>query len=314
MTTPDNQRDVIVVGAGISGLTTAWHLHHGNADVLLLEQQPQVGGAMQTEQRDGFLLEKGPFNVIVRDPSFEELLEGLKDRIQVVSAADDANNRYLYRHQQIMTVPTGLIPLMKSPLLSTRGKLRAARGLFISSRGNGGECTIEEFATRRFGREVSDTMVSAVVAGIMAGDIRKLSAYACFPVLRRLRSEVHQPARPHLQAHPDHDPQALQPGSSSAAGKALSASTRASADSLLPSPPTSTAVYTRRPRLLRHRTARQTAITWSATRDPASRSTTPGTSSSRRPAKTTATLLQPHVPSAADEILHEHRQRLARRV
>ena len=67
-------RDVIVVGGGISGLTTAWHLHRAGMDVCLFEAGNSVGGCTRTERREGFILEKGPFNVMVRDPAFEELL------------------------------------------------------------------------------------------------------------------------------------------------------------------------------------------------------------------------------------------------
>jgi len=177
-------KDVIVVGGGISGLTTAWHLNRAGLDVALLEAGRKVGGAMRTEERDGFLLEKGPFNIIVRDPAFEELLAGLSDRISVVTASEEAKKRYLYRKGRLMAVPTNPVSLFLSPLMGFGGTCRAMRGLVLSRRGGESECTIEEFATRRFGREVSDTMVSAVVAGILAGDIRRLSAYACFPVLR----------------------------------------------------------------------------------------------------------------------------------
>ena len=70
-------RDVIVIGAGISGLTAAWRLKQAGVDVCVLESEHEVGGAMRTERRDGFLLEKGPFNVIVRDGAFERLLKDL---------------------------------------------------------------------------------------------------------------------------------------------------------------------------------------------------------------------------------------------
>ncbi len=177
-------REVVVVGGGISGLAVAWSLQRANVDVALLEANPQVGGAMQTERRDGFLLEKGPFNVIVRDPAFEEMLDAVSARVRVVTASDAAKNRYVYRRGQIHAVPTNPVRLFTSPLLSTGGALRAVRGLFWSARSRSDEVTIEAFATRRFGREVADTLVSAVIAGILAGDISKLSAYAAFPVLR----------------------------------------------------------------------------------------------------------------------------------
>jgi oxygen-dependent protoporphyrinogen oxidase len=177
-------RDVIVVGGGISGLTVAWHLRRAGVDVALLEAAEHVGGSIQTERRDGYLLEKGPFNVIVRDPGFEELLAALADRITVVTAAEQAKNRYIYRHGGIHVVPTNPLKLFHTPLFSFGGACRAVRGLFVSRRGHRDETTLEEFAARRFGQEAADTLVSAAVAGILAGDIRKLSAYACFPVLR----------------------------------------------------------------------------------------------------------------------------------
>ncbi|MHC4979640.1 MAG: FAD-dependent oxidoreductase, partial [Planctomycetota bacterium] len=41
---PDLKRDVIVIGAGISGLVTAWHLQKAGIDVAVLEAENSVGG------------------------------------------------------------------------------------------------------------------------------------------------------------------------------------------------------------------------------------------------------------------------------
>lgn len=178
----------------MSGLTAAWHLKRAGIDVTLIEADDQVGGCMRTEHREGFLLEKGPFNVIVRDPAFEELLGDLSERIEVITAAKAARRRYLYRRGRLMIVPTNPVSFAVSPLLSFGAKCRAVAGLWASRRAGEAECTIEEFAVRRLGKEVSDTLVSAVVAGILAGDISKLSLRACFPTLwefdRRVRSPI----------------------------------------------------------------------------------------------------------------------------
>ncbi|UCG33321.1 MAG: protoporphyrinogen oxidase [Phycisphaerales bacterium] len=187
-------RDVIVVGGGISGLTVAWHLARAGVGVTLLEADHEVGGCMRSEHRDGFLLEKGPFNVIVRDESFEELLTSLSDQVQVVAASKAARARYIYRNGRLIRVPTNPAALVSSPLLSFEAKCRLLRGVLASRRGSDADYTIEDFAVRRLGQEVSDTLVSAAIAGILAGDIRKLSLRACFPSIwsfdRRARSPL----------------------------------------------------------------------------------------------------------------------------
>jgi oxygen-dependent protoporphyrinogen oxidase len=180
------QAPVVVVGGGISGLVMAWRLKRAGVRVVLLEASDGVGGAMRSKRLNGCLLEQGPFNVMVRDASFRELLATLEHEagLEVCKADERAAKRYLYRHGGIHAVPTNPVGLLTSPLLSKRGVLRAMRGLLLSSRGRAADCTLETFATRRFGREVADTMLSAVVSGILAGDISKLSAYDAFPVLR----------------------------------------------------------------------------------------------------------------------------------
>ncbi|MFA4887991.1 MAG: FAD-dependent oxidoreductase [Candidatus Omnitrophota bacterium] len=49
----DGRAEVIIIGAGISGLTAALELKHKGVDVLLLEKEPQVGGRMRSVIFDG---------------------------------------------------------------------------------------------------------------------------------------------------------------------------------------------------------------------------------------------------------------------
>ena len=50
---------VIVVGAGLAGLTCAKVLSEGGAEVVVLEGSDGVGGRVRTDERDGFLLDRG---------------------------------------------------------------------------------------------------------------------------------------------------------------------------------------------------------------------------------------------------------------
>ncbi len=184
--------DVVVVGGGISGLTAAWRLKHAGVDVQLLEAASKVGGCAGTERRDGFLLEKGPFNIIVRDPAFQTLLTEFADTLDIVSASRDARKRFIYRNGRLHAVPTNPVSLATTGLLSAAGKARLIAGL-VASRRPCGEETIGQSATRRFGQQVSDNMVSAVIAGIFAGDVHRLSLKACFPGAHQIDCDMRSP-------------------------------------------------------------------------------------------------------------------------
>lgn len=55
---------ILIVGAGLSGLSCALALHRAGRDFLLFDAAPQVGGRQRTTHRDGFTLDHG-FQVIL---------------------------------------------------------------------------------------------------------------------------------------------------------------------------------------------------------------------------------------------------------
>jgi oxygen-dependent protoporphyrinogen oxidase len=175
------QREVIVVGAGISGLVTAWRLLRAGIDVELLEANDTVGGCMQSERKDGFILEKGPFNVLVRDEEFKTLLDELADDVAPVPASPESKRRFLLRDGELHDVPMGPAGLVRTRLLSGRAKVRLLRGMLWSARSRTPDPTIAEAAERRLGPEIAETFISSIVAGVFGGDSRRLSLKACFP-------------------------------------------------------------------------------------------------------------------------------------
>jgi oxygen-dependent protoporphyrinogen oxidase len=52
-------REIVIVGAGIAGLTAAFRLDKAGFDVQVIEASDRVGGRMSTDRRDGFLIDRG---------------------------------------------------------------------------------------------------------------------------------------------------------------------------------------------------------------------------------------------------------------
>ena len=64
------KRDIVVIGAGLTGLSTAFNLKKMGRDVLVLEKQNRIGGQIATHNEDGFTFESGPNTGVV---SFQRL-------------------------------------------------------------------------------------------------------------------------------------------------------------------------------------------------------------------------------------------------
>jgi len=90
---------VLVVGAGLAGLSCAHHLAREGHEVEVLEAAPRSGGQVRSERRDGVLLERGA-RWFQRTPVVDEILKeaGLQDEVVTVP-----NHPRVWR-------PTGLSP------------------------------------------------------------------------------------------------------------------------------------------------------------------------------------------------------------
>jgi oxygen-dependent protoporphyrinogen oxidase len=201
--TPDDDRaarpqdvDSVVVGAGISGLTAAYYLckdqgSGSEGSLAVLEAGSGPGGKMISVRQDGFLCEFGPNSLRGSRPGLWELIGELGLTERVVEAAPAARRRYILKRGRLEPLPAGPGQVLRSSLLSARGKLRLLAEVLVP-RGHRREESVAAFVSRRFGREPLRFAVDPFVAGIYAGDSAELSAQGAFPQLtgleRRYRS------------------------------------------------------------------------------------------------------------------------------
>jgi len=175
-------KDVIIIGGGLSGLSTAFFLKKQGFDILLCEKSPRVGGVIRTISRDGFLIEEGPNTFMGLSGNAKEMLDALHLTDQLVFPAAASKKRYIYKKGRLCPLPLNPLQFLFSPILSVKGKLRFLKEPFVAGSKSEDEA-VDSFFSRRLGAEVTEILVDPFVSGIYAGDIRALSAASAFPTL-----------------------------------------------------------------------------------------------------------------------------------
>ena len=184
----DRVPHVIVCGAGLTGLTTAWHLRRAGVDVTVVEASDAIGGVVQSTQREGYLVEHGPNSCMLTAP-LAALIDaiGLTPMLRV--AAPQAQRRYIVRDGRVLVVPMSPPAMLRSPLLSASAKLRVLAEPFIGRRTSTDDESVAAFVRRRLGTEPLTWAVDPFVSGVYAGDPEQLSVRHAFPRLAALERE-----------------------------------------------------------------------------------------------------------------------------
>ncbi len=174
------QVQALVVGAGISGLTTAYALQKSGISTFLFEASSRPGGVIQSVQRDGFLLECGPQS-FAGNASLTAICKDLGILDQRI-LADPKAPRYVLLDGKLQNVPMGP-GLLVSPFLGGGTLFGILRDLLGSSRPPETDESVADFIRRKFSPTLLDRLVGPFVSGIYAGDPEKLSLRAAFPIL-----------------------------------------------------------------------------------------------------------------------------------
>jgi oxygen-dependent protoporphyrinogen oxidase len=176
-------RSIAVVGAGLTGLTAAWRLHRAGARVRVFEAADRVGGVIQTEHTDGWLVEAGPNSLRGGSPELAGLIADLGLAAAVVPAGPAAKNRYLVHRGRLVAAPASPPELLASPLLSLGTKARLATELLRRPRPRATDLSLAALVREHFGDELVARALDPFVSGVYAGDAEKLSARHAFPEL-----------------------------------------------------------------------------------------------------------------------------------
>lgn len=179
--------DTLVVGAGISGLTTAFHLARGGQRVAVLEASSRVGGALETRTDGPWRFELGPNTVMESHESVTRLIREAGLESEKITASPSAKRRYLWKGDRLHPLPSGPLGFLRTPLFPASAKLRLLREPWISK--GDSEESIAAFVRRRLGQAFLDYAVGPFVSGVYAGDPERLSVRYAVPRIADLERE-----------------------------------------------------------------------------------------------------------------------------
>ena len=183
---------VVVVGAGVAGLTAARDLTAAGHDVLVLEAAPRVGGKLLRASVGGVTVDVGAEAMLNRRPEGVELARSLGLPIEHPTLASSR----IWTRGALRPLPRSLmgVPLddpSPSGILSEEGlaRFRAAAPRPVED-----DVPVGDLVDAVYGPEVTDRLVEPLLGGVYAGHARRLSTRATVPQLATLAAGGSLPA------------------------------------------------------------------------------------------------------------------------
>jgi len=182
---------VLIVGGGLSGLTTAFYLGKAGIRSAIIEKAGRLGGLIKTDHIEGCDLEAGADSFISTKPAMAQLAEDLGSgmREQIIGSNDAGRRIFVVRDGKLTPMPKAMSmmvpgewgPALRSPLLSTSAKLTLVRETFMQPRTREGDFSVGDLIGDHFGAEMLETITEPLLVGVYGGDSASLSARSVLP-------------------------------------------------------------------------------------------------------------------------------------
>ena len=176
-------KSVAIVGAGITGLTAAFRLHQQGYRVTVFERTSRTGGSVQTIREAGYLIESGPNSLQYGAPELKQLIRDLGLEPEMLTANTSAKKRFIVRGGKFLPVPSSPGTFFTTSLFSLSTKLSLFTEVLHRPRVRTTDINLAELVRSHFNQELVDYAVNPLIAGIYAGDPKKLSVRHAFPNL-----------------------------------------------------------------------------------------------------------------------------------
>ena len=181
-------KDVVILGAGLTGLTTGHHLKKKEIDFCILEKEARAGGVIHSVTENGFTWEEGPNSGVIGNLEVLRLFEDLKDDCELEVANENVKRRYILKGGKWQALPSGLKSAVTTPLFTLKDKFRILGEPFRAPGKNPNE-TLAELVKRRLGQSFLDYAIDPFILGVYSGDPDRLVTKFALPKLYNLEQQ-----------------------------------------------------------------------------------------------------------------------------
>lgn len=183
--------DTVIIGAGITGLTTAFYLNQNDQNFLVVDNRDYPGGVMHTEKSGSFVYETGPNTGVLGSLEAVKLFEqlhgqqALTNAYALEKASTAAKKRFIVKGGKPNIMPMSIGKGISTKLFTFKDKLRLL-GEPFRKRGTDPNETLAQFVVRRMGQSFLDYAINPFISGVYAGDPGMLVTKYAFPKLYNL--------------------------------------------------------------------------------------------------------------------------------
>ena len=189
MSGSSSSKKAVIVGGGIAGLSAAYDLARAGIETTLFEKRPRLGGVIETQSWENCVFDSGPDSFISQKPEALALIKELGLESEVIGSNDHQRTTYILKKGRLIALPDGvmmivpskIMPMVKSPLLSWATKTRMGFELLRRPNGTPRDRSVADFVVDHFGQETLDYLAEPLLSGVYGGDPAKLSVASVLP-------------------------------------------------------------------------------------------------------------------------------------
>jgi oxygen-dependent protoporphyrinogen oxidase len=200
----------IIIGGGISGLSSAYYLAKAGAPSMVLESRPKLGGVIRTDRVEGCILEAGPDSFLSAKPAALDLIRDLGLSNQVIGSNDDVRVTFVRKRGRLVPLPDGLMmmvptkikPLLGTPLVGWFTKLRMGLELLRIPRRLTKDQSVSDFISDHYGREAVDYLAEPLLSASCRASSNWPTSMAASPAGCWPNAPRRPPSAPAIQPPP----------------------------------------------------------------------------------------------------------------